>query len=139
MGKWIVGYAGAGVTFIALDMVWLNVVAPAFYRAAIGHLLAGRFNGGAAIAFYILYVAGLAAFALKPGFEAHSLVAACLWGTAFGLVAYATYDLTNMATLKDWPLRLTVVDMVWGAVASGIASGVGFAIASAFVKTAAGS
>lgn len=134
MGKWMSAYLAAGAAFVVLDMAWLKLMTPPVYRPAIGHLLAGQFNTGAAIAFYIVYIAGLVAFGVKPGFDARSLATAALWGAAFGFAAYATYDLTNMATLKDWPLKLTLIDMAWGTAASAAASVAGCAALSALIK-----
>lgn len=135
MGRWIIGYLAAGAAFVALDIGWLRLMTPGVYRPAIGHLLAEQFNSGAAVAFYVLYIAGLVAFGIKPGVDSRSLMAAALWGGAFGLAAYATYDLTNMATLKDWPLKLTLIDMAWGTAASAAASVAGCAALSALSKT----
>ncbi|MBI3675300.1 MAG: DUF2177 family protein [Proteobacteria bacterium] len=132
MSKWLVGYVGAGAAFVLLDLTWLNLMTPVIYRPAIGHLLAERFHTGAAVAFYLAYIAGIVIFGLRPGFQAHSVVTALLWGTVFGLAAYATYDLTNMATLKDWPLKLTIVDMAWGGFASAVAAAAGYLAATAF-------
>ena len=109
-------YVSAFVTFLAIDMVWLIIVARGFYRKQLGFLLSDQPNWWAAISFYLLFVAGLLVFAIVPGLEAGSLRKALLLGGFFGLVAYATYDLTNMATVKNWPWILTLVDMAWGAV-----------------------
>jgi uncharacterized membrane protein len=121
-------YLAAFVAFLAIDMVWLIIVARKFYRKQLGFLLSDQPNWWAAIAFYLLFVAGLLVFAIVPGLEAGSLREGLLLGGFFGLVAYATYDLTNMATVKDWPWLLTLVDMAWGAVLATSVSCVGYLV-----------
>lgn len=108
-----------------LDLVWLGVVMKDFYRANLGHLM-GDVVWLPAVIFYVLYATGLAYFAVLPAHESGSLLKAVLLGAALGLFAYGTYDLTNHATLKDWPLAVTVLDIVWGAVISGIVAGGGY-------------
>ena len=100
--------------FFALDMVWLGVVAKTFYTKNIGFLMRADVNWIPAILFYLLFIAGLVVFVVVPALEKESWMRALLFGALFGLITYATYDLTNLATLKDWPLVLTVVDLMWG-------------------------
>ena len=102
--------------FFALDMVWLGLVAKNFYRDQIGVLMKDDINWMAAIAFYLLFIAGLVLFVIGPAIERNSWVHALVFGALFGFISYATYDLTNLATLKDWPLLVTIVDLAWGAV-----------------------
>ena len=102
--------------FFALDMVWLGVAAKNFYTKQIGLLMAPKVNWAAAILFYLLFQAGLVVFVIAPAVEKDSWVHALILGALFGLITYATYDLTNLATLKDWPLALTVVDLIWGTI-----------------------
>lgn len=109
-------YAIAVPIFFLLDMTWLGLVAKKFYRAQIGSLLKPDVNWIAAITFYLLFLAGLVFFVIEPAMEKKSLMDVLLRGAFFGLVTYATYDLTNLAVAKDWPLFLTVVDMAWGMV-----------------------
>lgn len=104
--------------FFAIDLVWLGVVAKDFYRKYIGHLLAADVNWGAAVLFYLLFIGGLVFFAVKPALEAGSAARALAYGALFGLLTYATYDLTNQATMRDWPVLVTVVDLAWGTVLS---------------------
>ena len=100
------------VVFFLIDMVWLGLVAKNFYRRYLGDMLSPKVNWPAAILFYLLFIAGLLLFVIEPA-QGRALEA--LWkGAVFGLIAYATYDLTNLATLKNWPLLVTVVDLVWG-------------------------
>ena len=108
-------YAIALPVFIAIDMVWLGLVAKNFYRNQIGFLMKTDINWAAAIVFYLLFVVGLVVFVIAPAIEKNSWVHALLFGALFGLITYATYDLSNLATLKDWPLLVTVVDLAWGA------------------------
>jgi len=102
--------------FFVIDMVWLVLVAKKFYQEQIGFLMKPDINWFAAIIFYLLFIAGLVIFVISPAVEKHSWVHALLFGALFGLITYATYDLTNLATLEDWPILLTVVDLIWGTV-----------------------
>jgi len=104
--------------FFIIDMIWLGLVAKNFYQNQIGFLL-GPVNWTAAIIFYLLFIIGILVFAVLPALDAGSLMKAVLLGAFFGFIAYATYDLTNLATTKDWPLAVTLVDMAWGATLSG--------------------
>jgi len=102
--------------FFLIDMVWLGAVAKGFYRKHLGALMAPKVVWPAAIIFYLLFIAGLVTFVIRPALVADQapLLRPLIFGAFFGLVAYATYDLTNLATLKDWPLVVTIVDLVWG-------------------------
>ncbi len=100
--------------FFAIDLIWLGVVAKNFYQDNLAHLLSPDVNWSAALAFYFIYIAGIILFAVKPGLDVQSLGKAALWGALFGFFTYATYDLTNLATLRDWPLKVVVVDIAWG-------------------------
>jgi uncharacterized membrane protein len=102
--------------FFAIDMVWLGLVAKNFYRSQIGSLMKSDINWTAAIIFYLLFIVGLVLFVVTPAIEKGSWTYALLFGAFFGLISYATYDLTNLATLKDWPLLVTIVDLARGAV-----------------------
>lgn len=112
-------YAVTLAVFFAIDLVWLGVVARGFYRQRLGHLLGAEVNWGPAILFYLIFIAGIVFFAVRPALEAHSATRALVHGAFLGLVAYATYDLTNQATMRDWPLIVTVVDLAWGTVLTG--------------------
>jgi len=111
-------YLATLVAFFAIDMVWLGLVARTFYRKYLGFLMVPSPNWLAAIIFYLLFVVGVLVLAVLPGLELGSLKTTLLRGAIFGLVAYATYDLTNLATIKDWPLIVTIVDLIWGTVLS---------------------
>lgn len=119
--KWIIAYISAAVSFGILDALWLRWAGPNFYRPAIGELLAENFRGGPAILFYLIYVAGMVWFAVRPGLISGPMIA-LLNGALLGALCYATYDLTNQATMKVWPVQVTVVDIIWGTFASGTAA-----------------
>ena len=121
--------AVAIAAFFIIDMIWLGVVARAFYRAQLGDLLRPDTNWFAAIAFYLLFVVGLVVLIIEPAVAADSWRDAVGRGALFGLVAYATYDLTNLATLRNWPLPMTLVDLVWGAALAAGVSGITYLIA----------
>lgn len=117
--------ASIAATIVVLDLVWLGVVMKDFYRAQIGHLMSGSVVWPAAIVFYLVYAAGVWFFAVSP---ATSLMKALTLGVLLGALAYATYDLTNQATLKDWPVMVTVLDIIWGAVLTGAAATIGYLV-----------
>ncbi len=108
------------MVFVAIDAVWLGVIARGMYRSALGDMLREQPQMVAAVGFYVLYILALVFFVIQPAVEKTSWQYALFAGAFFGLVAYATYDLTNLATLKDWPLKLTLIDLAWGAFISGI-------------------
>ena len=116
--------------FFVIDMVWLGFVARGFYQEQIGHLM-GPINWPAAVTFYLIYIVGIIIFAVAPALDAQSLSKAIMLGALFGFFTYATYDFTNLATLKDWPLTLVLVDVAWGAVLSGSVATVSYLIGRA--------
>ena len=116
--------------FFVIDMVWLVLVAKKFYQEQIGFLMRPDINWFAAIIFYLLFITGLVLFVISPAVEKHCWVHAVLFGALFGLITYATYDLTNLATLKDWPLLVTVVDLIWGTVLASAISLITYLIAN---------
>lgn len=116
--------------FFAIDIVWIGFVAKDFYRGQIGFLLKSDVNWVAAITFYLLFIVGLVFFVITPAMEKGSWMYALLVGALFGLITYATYDLTNLATTKDWPLLVTIVDLVWGAVLAASVSTLTYLIAT---------
>lgn len=115
--------------FFAIDMIWLGLVAKDFYRAQIGFLMKTEVNWAAAIVFYLIFIAGLVVFVISPAVEKGSWTHALLFGALFGLVCYATYDLTNLAVAKEWPLLVTIVDLAWGAALAASVSIVTYGIA----------
>lgn len=126
IGTLLAAYFGAAALFFAVDFIWLGFVAIGFYRSEIGHLLLDKPNMVAAGAFYLFYVVGIVGFAVLPALNANSWVWALVAGVALGLLAYGTYDFTNLATLKDWSWKVTVVDLIWGGAITGGAAVAGY-------------
>jgi uncharacterized membrane protein len=125
MIRYSIAYAVTAVVFLAVDYIWLSR-AMGFYRSLLGDLLAEKPNLLAAAAFYLIYFVGVVVFAVMPAARNGEWVSALSLGGLLGLVAYATYDLTNLATFSRWPLVVTVVDMVWGTFVTALASLAGF-------------
>jgi len=115
--------------FFAVDLVWLGAIAKDLYQKHLGFLMTPQVNWGAAMLFYLLFIAGLVLFVIQPALEKNSWTAALLLGAFFGLVTYATYDLTNLATVKNWPVLITVIDLIWGTVLAASVSVLSFLIA----------
>ncbi len=115
-------YLIAFPTFLAIDALWLGLVASDFYDRHIGGLLKTDVNWVAALLVYLVFIAGLVVFVIMPAIEKSSPARALMLGAFFGFVCYATYDLTNLAVAKDWPVIVTVVDLVWGAAIGGVVS-----------------
>lgn len=107
-------YAISFVIFFAIDLLWLGIIAKNIYQRYIGELLRPDVNWVAAILFYLLFIGGLVIFVLMPAVDSGSWVKALLLGALFGFITYATYDLTNLATLKGWPIQITIIDLIWG-------------------------
>lgn len=128
--RFLLVYAITLPVFLAIDVVWLGVVARRFYGQHIGHLLAAQVNWGAAILFYLVFIAGIVFFAVRPALESSSAIRALTYGALFGFFTYATYDLTNQATMRDWPWIVTVVDLAWGSVLSATVAYVSYQISS---------
>jgi uncharacterized membrane protein len=127
-------YGVAVVTFLVIDMLWLGVIARSFYRAQIGHLMRANVNWAAAIAFYLVFVSGIVVLVVWPAIQRQSLSHALVLGALLGLVTYAAYDLTNLATLEGFPLTVALVDLVWGMVLCATVSGITY-LASARLVT----
>jgi len=108
--------------FFITDMIWLLFAARKFYQKQLGFLMKSDITWSAAIIFYILFITGLVIFVISPAVDKGSWINALLFGALFGLITYATYDLTNLATLKDWPLAVTIVDLAWGSILSSFIS-----------------
>jgi uncharacterized membrane protein len=109
-------YGVALITFFAIDLLWLGLVARGFYQTHMGHLMRPSVNWAAAVTFYLLFLVGLLLLVVLPAVERESFTRAVLFGALFGLVTYAAYDLTNLATLDGFPLKVALVDLVWGTV-----------------------
>ncbi len=125
MNKHLAGYLAAAFVLVALDMLWLGLIATTMYRQGIGHLMAEEPRLPAALAFYVLYAAGLTIFAVMPQVEDPTWGKTVSMGALFGFFAYATYDLSNLATLRNWPVGLSLIDMGWGTLLSAAAAAAG--------------
>ncbi|MCQ1774962.1 DUF2177 family protein [Neorhizobium galegae] len=138
MKTYYVAYLATLIVFVAIDFVWLSTMADRLYRPILGDMLAPEFRIGPAIAFYILYAGGLTFLATRAGLISGSFATALLYGAAVGFTAYATYDLTNQSTLRNWSTLLTIADLLWGTVLSAVAAGAGFWITQRIVEGAGG-
>jgi uncharacterized membrane protein len=120
--SYLIAYVGVLVVFGAIDAMWLSTMGPILYRPALAEILAPNLRIAPAIVFYLMYPAGVVIFAVMPALRSASLASAFTFAVLFGAFAYATYDLTNYATLRVWSLQITVLDIVYGAFASGVAA-----------------
>lgn len=116
------------VVFFAVDLIWLGLIAKNFYEKHLGRFFSDKVNWKAAVIFYFLFILGTMIFAVYPAVTQDSAMRAVIFGVLFGLFTYATYDLTNLATLKDWPIPIVIIDIIWGMVLCGTVSGVGFGV-----------
>jgi uncharacterized membrane protein len=128
MARLLIAYVAALVPFFALDFVWLGLMGPRLYKPALGDMVAAAPRLGPAVTFYLLYIAGTVFFAVKPALGGASWRIALINGAALGVFAYATYDLTNQATLRIWPMRITIFDIAWGGFATALAATVSFSV-----------
>lgn len=127
-------YALTLVIFFLVDIVWLGVISKKLYKEYLGHLMAPNVNWAAALVFYFLFIAGLVFFVIMPAIEKGDLMYAISVGAFFGLITYGTYDLTNLATLRDWPLNITIIDLVWGTFLNAATSGITYFVATSLLK-----
>ena len=125
MLKFLPAYITVIIAMFVLDLIWLSQIAQPLYQAGIGHLMAAEPKLGFAALFYLVFVFGLMWFAVRPNVAAQGLKSAFMAGAVFGFFVYASYDLTNLALLKDWPLKLSLIDMTWGTILSGICAAIG--------------
>ncbi len=130
MTRLLLAYLAAALVMAALDLAWLGFAAKAFFEPAVGSLMAEKTNYAAAVLFYVLYIAGILLFAVTPALRGGGWTTALALGAAFGFFAYMTYDLTNMATLRLWPVHLAVIDVAWGTFVTAVAAGAGYGAAS---------
>ena len=131
--SYVIAYLATAVVFFGIDYVWLTRVAGSFYRDHVGALMADEVNYAVAGAFYAVYVVGIVIFAVNPALKSGSWQDALIYGLLFGFFAYATYDFTNLATLRDWPVIVTIVDVTWGTFITGVSAWAGYLIARNFV------
>ena len=128
MAKYAIAYVVAAVIFGAMDAVWLNWAGPNLYEPTIGEIMADDFNVAAAGAFYFIYLAGMVYFGIRPGLQAGKASVALLNGSLLGALCYATFDLTSQAVFKVWATHVSLMDIAWGAFATGLTSGLTAAI-----------
>lgn len=126
--KLAIGYLLTTVVFFAIDILWLGVIAKDMYNKMLGHLMAPNVNWTAALIFYLIFIVGIFVFSIVPGIQKDSFQHALIYGVLFGFFTYATYDLTNLATLKDWPIKIVFIDIIWGMVLTGSVASSGFYI-----------
>ena len=125
-------YLTSFVVFFVIDLLWLGVVAQKLYSKYLSYIMKEKPNWSAALLFYVLYIIGLVFFVINPALEKSSWQYALFAGLFFGFITYATYDLTNLATLKDWPFTITVIDLIWGSVLGASVSIITYSIIKAF-------
>ena len=131
VGGVVISYLLTALVFFAIDLIWLGLVAKDMYNRNIGHLMSSRVNWVAGGVFYLAFIVGILVFAVYPSVDKDSLLRAIVLGALFGFFTYSTYDLTNLATLKDWPLSVTIADIAWGMVLTSVVSTIGFYIVRA--------
>ena len=130
MIRYVVAYFACALVFLAMDAAWLSQMASRVYKPALGDMIIDGFRPAPAAAFYLIYMLGLVAMAVAPALAEGDWRRAAMSGAMYGFFAYATYDLTNLATLRHWSLTVSLLDMGWGAVVSGVSAAAGFAAAS---------
>lgn len=130
MKTMVTAYIAAGIAFLIADAIWLTTMADMLYRPLLGDKLAPQFKLVPAITFYLIYIFGIVFFAVEPAIASGKLAKAMLNGAVLGFVAYATYDLTNQATLRDWPLAITLADIMWGTIVTAFGASAGYIAAS---------
>ncbi|NML75411.1 DUF2177 family protein [Rhizobium sp. S-51] len=126
MSTYVIAYMASAIIFFGLDYLWLSRIAIGFYRRHLGELLLATPNFTAAGLFYLFYIAGIVYFAVLPAVSSGSLLTAAIGGALLGLLAYGTYDMTNLATLRGWPIPVVIVDMAWGCFLTGAAAAAGY-------------
>ncbi len=131
MLKWIAAYIGSGVAFAAVDFVWLTTMTDRLYKPVIGPIMAPKVDMTAAVAFYLIMIGGIVFLAIAPALKEGAWTRAALNGAVLGFVAYATYDLTNQATLAAWDVKLTILDLIWGTLLTTVAASAGYFAATA--------
>lgn len=124
----LIGYILTFFVFLIVDLLWLGVIAKNIYSKYLGSFLSDNVNWTAAIIFYFIFVVGVSVFAIYPAVEKESVLRAIILGALFGFFTYATYDLTNLATLKGWPISIVIIDIIWGSILSAIVSVSGYYI-----------
>lgn len=135
---YVLSYFATGIVFLGCDVVWLSIAGNALYRPLLGDLLLAQFRLVPAVAFYLIYMAGIVFFAVSPALASGRWTSASINGALLGFVAYATYDLTNQATLRSWSLTITILDLCWGTILTAVSATLGYLIASAIARATSG-
>ena len=130
MPAYLTAYIGSAVAMLVLDAIWLTTMVPIIYKPALGDMIADPPNLAVAAVFYLVYLIGVVVFAVLPALNQQNWLTALGAGALLGLVAYGTYDFTNLSTLKNWPLTLSLIDVCWGVVLTGVAATVGYFVAN---------
>lgn len=128
VSKILISYLLTFFVFFIVDMLWLGFIAKGLYNKYLGAFLHTEVNWTAAIVFYIIFIIGISIFVIYPAAAKNSMYYSVVYGALFGVFTYATYELTNMATLKDWPVEIVIIDIIWGAVLTSIVSTAGYYI-----------
>lgn len=129
----ILNFTIAFLVFMVIDLVWIGFIAAPFYRKHLGFLMAKKINWIAAVMFYVILIVGMVVFVIEPALAHGDIMIALRLGALYGLITYATYDLTNLATLEKWPIKMVIVDMAWGISLSVLVSTISFLVLNAFV------
>jgi uncharacterized membrane protein len=132
MKSLVIAYAGTLISFLVIDAIWLGLIARRFYRDQLGDLMLSSPKLTVAALFYLVFAIAIVVLAIRPGLEIASVWTAVGYGALLGLAAYGTYDMTNVSTLKKWPVKLSIVDVIWGTVLTAGASGCGYLAARAW-------
>ena len=138
MKIYVLSYVATGIVFLGCDVVWLSATGSNLYRPLLGDLLLAKFRLVPAVAFYLIYLAGIVFFATSPAIASGRWSAALMNGAMFGFVAYATYDLTNQATLRSWSSTITILDLCWGTFVTAVSATLGYLIASGIARATSG-
>ena len=132
--KYIAAYVVTLVVFLAIDAIWLSTMANLLYKPTLGDILLPKFSPAPAAIFYALYIIGIIIFAIAPAMRDGQWTTALLYGALFGFFSYGVYDFTNMATLRNWTLTITIADLCWGTILTGLAATLGYVISGAALK-----
>jgi uncharacterized membrane protein len=135
MMTYVASYFAALFAFVVIDMAWLAAMTSRLYRPTLGDILIADVNLSPAIMFYLIYPVGLVVFALNPALKSGSMTTAATYGALFGFLAYATYDLTNYSTLRNWTMQLTIIDILWGTMLSATTAAVSFFVVRRLIGT----
>ena len=134
MTRYIAAYFATLVVFLAIDSVWLSLMASRLYKPTLGDILLPKFLPGPAIAFYLIFIVGVVIFAVSPAIKSGEWTSALLYGALFGFFSYGVYDFTNMATLRNWTATITAADVVWGTVLTGTSATLGYLVSGLITK-----